>query len=232
MTEEKMIADFIKDTMPADIPKIIIDVGANADAIFSAGFIRAGWKAILIEPQPACAESLRELYPEHIVIQKACHNKRSQDKLYLARGTDSQLATLNTNSDPWFDEVRGDDFLMVECDTLTNILDEQKVDAIGILKIDCESFDPQVIAGLDLKKYSPAFIVTEEYYWEPKNLQEKYSILEDHEYVLQGYVGYNSVWRKRDESIKFTNYLMREFYKTHGIYPRECGDLPLVGMFT
>jgi FkbM family methyltransferase len=184
----------------------------------------------MIEPQPECAQSLRQKYPDFTVVEKACSTKKSYQRLYLAKSGDSELATLNTSSDPWFDEVRSDKYITVECDTLTNILDEHNFPReIGILKIDCEAFDPQVLAGLDFKKYNPMFVVTEEYYWEAPNLQKKYNLLEDAGYVLLGYVDYNSVWRKKDENVRYTSMMLREFWQIHKIYNPILGDLPLVG---
>ena len=42
MKEEIQIAEFIKNVMPQDIPKIIVDIETNEEAIFSKVFIEDG----------------------------------------------------------------------------------------------------------------------------------------------------------------------------------------------
>lgn len=230
MKEEIQIVQFIKSIMPHDIPKVIVDVGANENAIFSQEFINDDWNAILIEPQPLCSQKLTEAYPNACVISKAVSCSKCEKKLYLAKSGDTEVATLNTNNDPWLDDIRSDDFILVTCDTLTNILDAAHCPTnIGILKIDTESYDPQVVESLDWQKYQPMFVVTEEYYWEPENLRNKYYILEHNNYVLMGFVEYNSIWRKRSNDVLFSTYILKDFLTTHGIYPDNAGNLDYVG---
>ena len=85
---------------------------------------------------------------------------------------------------------------------MTNILDENNFDKeFSILKIDAESWDPKVIEGLDFNKYKPQIIVTEDYYWEPENLDKKFYMLEKNGYVLLGLLNYNSIWIKMSPEI-------------------------------
>ena len=230
MIEENTIADFIRKTMPKDIPHVIIDVGANATAIFSSSFIDEEWDTFLIEPQPECVKCLKMLYKTATVINAACDIKKGIKQLFLGNAGNTELATLSTSKDPWFDKVRSKDYIDVPCDTLTHLLDEHNCPTdIGILKIDCESWDPIVIESLDLKKYTPLFIITEEYYWEPQNIKKKYDKLEDNGYILLGFEGYNSIWRKKSKFIRYTTLLLRDFYKTHNLYHPSAGELPLKG---
>ena len=85
MIEENTIADFIRKTMPKDIPHVIIDVGANATAIFSSSFIDEEWDTFLIEPQPECVKCLKMLYKTATVINAACDIKKGYlfDRLIL-----------------------------------------------------------------------------------------------------------------------------------------------------
>lgn len=215
--------------MPSNIQKTIVDVGACDTAVFTSQFINEGWESIMIEPQPSCAESLRKLYPQCKVIEKACGTERCKQKLFLGKDS-KEVATLSTSHDPWMDQVRSDDYIVVDCDNLTNILKEVNCpNDIGILKIDCESFDPDVIEGLDLFLYRPMFVITEEYYWEPQKLKNKYSKLEENDYVLLGYEGYNSVWRKRSSTVRYTDVLLRDFWRMHGLDDKSIGFLNLIG---
>lgn len=230
--EESEMAQFIIDTMPDNISKIIVDVGANNHAEFSDYFLKnttIDWQLFLIEPNPECVKNLTLKYPISTIIQKACSNKTQIQKLYLGKDS-SEVSTLNTNSDPWFDMVRSENVLDVQCDTLTNILTESNCpNEFGILKIDCESYDPFVLKGLDFNKFQPMYIVTEEYYWEPENLQLKYNILDDAGYILLGFVGYNSVWRKKTNEIRYPNLILKENFKIHNkLHPPNIGDLSYI----
>ncbi len=233
MKEEIQIAEFIKSIMPDDIPKFIVDVGANHDAVFSNEFIKNGWEGILIEPQPDCVNSLRKIYQNDFckIIQKAVSNETCVKQLFLSKQKDSQLATLNIAHDPWFDQIRSSDYISVECDTLTNILDKNECPIdIGILKIDAESHDPHIIESMDWKKYHPVFVVTEEYYWEPENLLKKYTILEQNDYVLLGFVQYNSIWRKRTDDVLFSTFILKKYLSLHQLFPEDkVGNLDYVG---
>lgn len=219
--ELETIVDYVKSILPNSPTKYIVDVGANESAAFSAPFISQGYSTLLIEPQAACITKLSQIYDQQSnvrIIQKACSDHQQDLKIYHGRHGDTQVATLNTSSDPWLDIVRSDSYEMVQCDTLTNILDEiQWPKQFDILKIDAETWDPMVIKGLDFSKYTPNIIVTEEYYWEPENLIGKYAKLEDNGYVLMGFVGYNSIWKKCDENTRYVHQILRDFIKIHGL---------------
>jgi len=212
--DEKTLAQFILDTMPSNIEKLIVDVGANDNADFSEYFVKQNtdWKLILIEPNPECINNLKIKYPEQIIVQKACSDKTEISQLFLGNGS-TELSTLNVNSDPWLDMVRSEQTIDVQLDTLTNILlDNNCPKEIGVLKIDAETHDPFVLKGFDFNLFSPMYIVTEEYYWEPENLKLKYNILNDAGYILLGYVNYNSLWIKKTDNINYP-YLLLNIYK-------------------
>ena len=177
--DEYLIAEFIKKLLPdlENNSKTLVDVGGNSDAIFSSFF--KDYKKLIIEPQSELCKDLSKIYSDDLIINKGCGNKKDKLKLYLSKpGGSSEVATFNTNNDPWLNEIRGDQYIEVEVDTLTNILDENNFDKeITILKIDAESWDPKIIEGIDFNKYKPQIIVTEDYYWEPENLDKNFTCL-------------------------------------------------------
>ena len=95
--DEKILAEFILNTMPSNISRIVVDVGANDNADFSEYF--TDWKLILIEPNPECIKNLKNKYQTHTIIQKCCSDKKEFSKLFLGKDS-SEVSTLNVNSDP------------------------------------------------------------------------------------------------------------------------------------
>ena len=45
--------------------------------------------------------------------------------------------------------------------TLSSVLDEANAPEIDLLSLDVEGFEPQVLAGLDLDRHAPRFILVE-----------------------------------------------------------------------
>lgn len=209
MSEIQKILDVIHKITDINHP-IIVDVGANNTAPFSEKFIKDGKKCLLIEPQFSCYQNLRKLYSECAnvsIVRTGCGNKNTKMKLFHGKKHDEH-ATFNINDSPWFSEVRDDSYEIVPCKTLTTILEELEWDSIDILKIDCESWDPYVIEGINFTKYRPEIIVTEEYSWEVDMLVKKYQILEDNQYVLLGYIGYNSLWKRKEHDTRWINFIL------------------------
>ena len=226
MKSEKIISSFIMQNLPKESNHSIIDVGANEDADFSRVFIEDGWKALLIEPQIELCQNLKNIFKDKdcIIINKACGDSKKETLLYLAKGGDTQLATLNDHNNEWFDMVRSETTVKVQCDTISNIIQDTNFDInFSVLKIDAESWDYFVLKGLDFSKYKPIFIISEDYFMEPENCRNKYYLLEDQGYVLLGWIEHNTLWRKRDKNINFMNILMRDYFFTNNIYPQEFG---------
>src|SRR5664279_6615129 len=59
-----------------------IEVGANEPTKISQTFLleQKGWKGILVEPQPACCERLRQMRPKSTVVQAACGSPAQKGK--------------------------------------------------------------------------------------------------------------------------------------------------------
>jgi FkbM family methyltransferase len=241
MTNEiQEITSYVKKelmTISATSDKVVVDVGANNEAEFSREFINNDYNVVLIEPQTSCYNNLVTKFGNHsnvTIVNKACSDKTETRNLYHGNNGDTQVSTLNANNDPWLDKVRSTSYEAVECDTLTNILDSLNVSGnIDILKIDAETWDPMIIRGLDFTKYQPKIVITEEYYWEPSNLVSKYVNLEDNGYVLMGFVGYNSIWKKRDEHTHYVNHILTEFIRQHKLnIDHPPPQLPMKGRWS
>ena len=189
----------------ADCPNSIVDVGASNGFYMSNSFpfIARGWRAVLIEPHPVAFEKFKKLHedkPEVVCLNFACAETDGQRPLYFAKNSsNSSHSTLCIDDSPRWRAVRSDKFSMVEVRRLDGILAEQKIPAdFGILTVDAESMDYEVLLGLDLKKWRPRLIVTENY--EPKDAQ-KAQHLKAHGYRHAGQLTVNAFWVKEQEGV-------------------------------
>ncbi|KPF75189.1 hypothetical protein IP78_13830 [Brevundimonas sp. AAP58] len=223
--EERQIVAFLN-TIAHKISPAIVDVGGNVAAEVSQSFIERGWRTLIVEPQPACVRALRERYSRFdncTIVQQGCSDKPGELKLY--RGIDgpkSEVATFSERSDPWMDVVRLEDFDLVKVDTLSTTLEMQEFPRkIGILKVDTESWDYNVLLGMDFGKYEVDVVVTEEYYWDIESTLSKHQLLEAEDFVCVGFLGYNSVWINRRVGARVSQVMLRGWLMDIGRYPED-----------
>ncbi len=108
-------------------------------------------------------------------------------------------ATLCTDGDEWFPERRNRRAIEVAVDTLTNILAENAWPRdFGVLLIDSEGMDYEVLLGLDFARFRPRIIVTEEYPWNPSKHENKYQLLRGNQYALRASLGCNTIWESNE----------------------------------
>ncbi len=193
----QLVAEFV-------CQKFIVDVGANDGVTISNSlpFLNAGWQAILIEPAPAVFKKLIENHghSQNVrCLQVACSDKTGEADLYFGSdGEEGILSTLCQTENDWFAKARSSQTAKVKTDTLTNILKEQQAPSRpGILLVDCEGMDYEVLLGLDFSRFRPTVIVTEEYEWEPQKHAAKYALLIHNNYSLVQKVGCNTIWLER-----------------------------------
>jgi FkbM family methyltransferase len=200
-SEARIVEVLGKLCLRPDFPKSIVDVGANINASISVPFIDAGWDCLLIEPQEHCVHVLGEKFAGFgnvEIMNCGCSDVASEAVLYHGKdGVGSELATLNTRSDPWMSSVRSDTSSeTIQLRTLDEILlsRSDRFCDIGILKVDTESWDYHVLKGLDFSRCKPKVIVTEEYLWDIDLTVGKHRLLERFGYVNVGWIEYNTIW--------------------------------------
>jgi len=184
--------------------RFLVDVGANDGVTISNSlpFIEEGWNGILIEPAPAVFKKLTENHRTRgnvTCLQVACSNRTGEASLYIGSdGEEGFLSTLCQTDNEWFKQARGSQAVTVRTETLTNVLREQSAPpSPGLLLVDCEGFDFEVLAGLDFSLFRPTIIATEEYEWEPRKHAAKYGLLIENNYSLVQKIGCNTIWIDR-----------------------------------
>src|SRR4051812_28268527 len=139
-----------------DWPKTFVDIGANNGFYGSNSFpfVARGWRSLLIEPHPVAFARLQKLHAgkrRTTCLNIACADKPGEFPLYLSINDDTSRATLCTDDSPMFQRVRSKDYKMVQVERLENVLAAQGIsEDFGILSIDAEGMDYEVLLGLDL----------------------------------------------------------------------------------
>jgi FkbM family methyltransferase len=182
----------------------LVDVGAHDGVSISNSFplVEAGWRAILIEPAPAVFSKLLETYrgrPDVTCLQLACSNSTGEADLYFGSdGEDGFLSTLCKDQNDWFSWARSQNFIRVKTETLTDILRRHNApNVFGLLLVDTEGLDFEVLDGLDFSQFRPTIIVTEEYEWNTDKHAAKYSLLIKNGFSLVQKIGSNTIWIDR-----------------------------------
>lgn len=198
---------YLKGLIHEGFPHSLVDVGAYDGVLNSTSFafVQSGWRAIMIEPLPKPFKWLSKTYANHpnvTCINKACSNTTGRQSLRLGEAGDTGMtATLCTDGDEWLPERRSRRAIDVAVDTLTNILAENAWPRdFGLLLIDSEGMDHEVLLGLDFTRFCPWIIVTEEYPWNASKHESKYQLLRGNQYTLRASLGCNTIWTSNTPS--------------------------------
>jgi FkbM family methyltransferase len=180
--------------LPPEVPRFLVDVGAydGVQGSNSRQLLLDGWTGVLIEPVPAIFERLskncRDLRNVHLFQCAAADRDGVAEMSYSTGNETGQCASL-------FIHDSNDARMRVEVATLNTIL--TKVHApkqFGLLLIDAEGGDLEVLHGIDFAQHRPAVILTEDF--TPKN-PAKRRFLEEAGYDYRMKVGADSIWTSR-----------------------------------
>ncbi|MGA9779980.1 MAG: FkbM family methyltransferase [Limisphaerales bacterium] len=182
-----------------NFPQVVVDVGANDGFKGSNAypFVARGWRAVLIEPHPVVFDRLQRRFacdPKVTCLHLACSDMVGELPLYLGTDGDApSLSTLCADDNPEFRRGRPmDKMIMVKVDTLSNVLATLQIPCdIGLLTVDAEGMDYEVLRGLDFSRWWPRIIITEDY--APKEAQ-KADWLAKNGYHLHARVYGNTIW--------------------------------------
>lgn len=151
-----------------DAVQAIVDVGAN-DGFYdskSYPFVAHGWRALLIEPQPIAFERLSQRYAgsaRAVCLNLACGERPAKLPLWVGEDGDTTQATFAPEAHAHFANGCPRKATEVEVERLDTILARQGFPKdFGILTLDTEGWDHEVLNGLDLTVWQPRCIVTED----------------------------------------------------------------------
>jgi len=140
-----------------DQDPLLVDVGAHQGG-FALPFARRGWRVLALEPEPqnlaACRRNLAPFPRARCLERTIADRPRQGVTFYVSRehyGIHS-LRPFHPTHRPAF---------TVDTTTLDQVLAEQGVERVTLLKIDIEGADYLALQGLDLKRYQPRVVMTE-----------------------------------------------------------------------
>lgn len=138
-----------------------VDVGANDPENMSQTWHleKLGWRGVLIEPQPALAQKLKERR-RAAVFACACSSPQNAGKMlpFQLAGIQSSL-----NLNFFVAGMRKEEIIEVPTRTLDDILTEANAPVpIDLLSIDVESHEIEVLDGLTLTRWQPRLILIED----------------------------------------------------------------------
>lgn len=142
-----------------------VDVGAGDPVVGSVTrnlSTLLHWNGVHIEPNHELADALETAYPDDHVVRCAVGSRVSTAELYRV-GDEWGLSTLSESVAVAHRDsglpVRSD---LVEVDTLENLLHKCSVEpGFGLLKVDVEGGESEVLAGFSLHQWRPLVILVE-----------------------------------------------------------------------
>ncbi len=180
------------------VERTVVDVGAN-DGFYSSNsypFIARGWQALLIEPHPAAFQKAKRLHRKRkqvILLNAACSDRAGELELQTyAEDDGGSHSSLGESADgiKALAPTPGESF-RVKVHRLEALLDDFSIAReFGLLTIDTEGHDFQVLRGANLTRYRPRVIITEK---NPDD-EEKYTYLRANGYRLHADLPYDTVW--------------------------------------
>lgn len=168
-SESRIILECIEalERLGINVPKIFVDIGAN-DGVRGSNsrmFIHSGWQAVLVDPNPACANILQRKYKSmgsRIAIKSVAISAESTSECSLYLDVNHPLdggASINR-------EMAESRSINARCvpirtTTLFDLLREYSYGChdIGVLSVDTEGHDQIVLESMG--DYKPYFIITE-----------------------------------------------------------------------
>jgi FkbM family methyltransferase len=155
--EERLKAEFF-----GPLPGFFVDIGANDPRNGSQSFAleQAGWRGILVEPQPDLAARLKQERAAR-VFAAACSSPANAGKtmpLYVAGMLSSLDARLSVSG------ARAQGTVEVPIRTLDDMLTEADAPApIDFLSIDIEGHEVEAFAGFTFARWRPRLILMEDH---------------------------------------------------------------------
>ena len=136
-------------------PATYVDVGANHPVRNSNTFrlYLRGWRGILVDANPELVRLSARVRPHDRAVCAAVSDSAAERGFVVP--TDHRLGRLEPAA-----KSTG---RIVTPRTLTSILDDAGWESpFGVLSVDCEGSDLEVLCSLDLQRYRPALIVVEQ----------------------------------------------------------------------
>ncbi|MBL9138893.1 MAG: FkbM family methyltransferase [Verrucomicrobiales bacterium] len=181
----------------ADCPRYFVDVGAN-DGFYASNsfpFAARGWQCLLVEPHPEAFARLQQRHRKHPHVRchaVACGTEPGRLRLWTGANRDTTHATFAPEVHAAAVPDWAADSIEVPVVRLDQLLREAGFPTrLGILSVDTEGWEVEVLRGMDLSIWRPRLIVTED---TDRGLAEKRTLLAEQGYQQRLTLGVNSFW--------------------------------------
>lgn len=182
-------------------PRYFVDVGANDGFYASNSFPYAarGWNCLLVEPHPEAFARLRHRHrhrPNVRCHEAACGAEPGSLRLWTGENRDTTHATFAPETHAHDAASWARESVEVRVVRLDRLLTDAGFPRdFGILSIDTEGWDFEVLRGLDLTVWRPRLVVTED---AGATLEDKRALLRRHGYTQRLVLAANSFWTATD----------------------------------
>jgi FkbM family methyltransferase len=168
-----------------------VDVGGGHPVFdnVSFAFYLAGWRGIVVEPNPALAALTRAVRPRDHLFEGLSGAQQGEATLYLQREFHGLSTTVASHAAAAEKEVKRDaEAITLPMTTLAALCEQHAPQAFEFLKVDVEGAESDVLRGADFTRFRPKIVVVEAI--EPLSLKPSFA---DWEPILTRH-GYAYVW--------------------------------------
>ena len=196
--EDLVVFDYLK-KLPKSDRGIYIDAGAFDPVLISNTMLlyKNGWQGLVVDANPRTIEKFQSIRPRDNSVWSALSDRHEKYQYleYPVPGN-NRLAPLGAEDEK---SMIGEEPIKrspIESRTLDQILQENYKVApkIDFLSIDCEGYDHLVLKGLNLNKYRPRIICTEEMGRLCVDSEDTSKILLEHGYTVFAKLGLNLIF--------------------------------------
>src|SRR5271166_7171056 len=175
--------------LPANAPRVVVDAGAGDGTTWSLSreFVDEGWRALLLEENPALFQQLRSNCKDHSNV--TCIQSPPGSQTVKSQERHGMLGTLLGKM-----RNRGTT-RTADPQPLSAMLAEQDVpQEIGVLIVNSAEGSLDILQGTDLAQFRPWLIVTKDAQVTSENRSRKYRLLSGAGYKYSGVAGEYSIW--------------------------------------
>jgi FkbM family methyltransferase len=168
-----------------------VDVGGGHPVFdnVSFAFHLAGWRGIVVEPNPTLAALTRAVRPRDHLFEGLSGEQKGEATLYLQREFHGLSTTVAEHARAAEKEVNRDaEAVTLPMTTLVALCELHAPQTFEFLKVDVEGAEAQVLRGADFTRFRPKIVVVEAI--EPLSLKPSFA---DWEPILTRH-GYAYVW--------------------------------------
>src|SRR3954469_7723047 len=141
-----------------------VDIGAGHPVYdnVSFAFYLAGWRGVVVEPNPALAALTRAVRPRDRLFEGLCGATAGEATLYLQREFHGLSTTIAEHARAAESEVgRSAEAVTLPMTTLAHLCAQHAPTTFEFLKVDVEGAEADVLRGGDLARFRPKVIVVE-----------------------------------------------------------------------